>query len=228
VPESRIAVQPASSVVPLLPVLLVGVIHLGAILLSLPGVVEWTKPLLMPALAVGLLWAAPQRRSPAIVLGLIALTFSWLGDITLRWFVIGLICFLFAHIVYLVLFATRLAGRRVPWWALAYAAWLVVLLAILIPHTGPLLIPVIAYGIVLTAMAAVASRCNRWVSAGGALFVVSDSILAINTFLPDAGIPLVDFLIMVTYIAAQTLIGWGLLRHERARVSTALGASPAG
>jgi len=201
--------------------------HLGAILLSLPGVVEWTKPLLMPALAVGLVWAAPQRRSPAIVLGLIALTFSWLGDITLRWFVIGLICFLLAHIVYLVLFTTRLAARRVPWWALAYAAWLVVLLAILSPHTGPLLVPVIAYGIVLTAMAAVASRCNRWVAGGGALFVVSDSILAINTFVPDARIPLVDFLIMVTYLAAQTLIVWGLLQHERARVRTALGASPA-
>ena len=193
--------------------------HLGAILLSLPGVVEWTKPLLMPALAVGLVWAAPQRRSPAIVLGLIALTFSWLGDITLRWFVIGLICFLLAHIVYLVLFTTRLAARRVPWWALAYAAWLVVLLAILSPHTGPLLVPVIAYGIVLTAMAAVASRCNRWVAGGGALFVVSDSILAINTFVPDARIPLVDFLIMVTYLAAQTLIVWGLLRHERARLT---------
>jgi uncharacterized membrane protein YhhN len=212
----------------LLPVLVIGVIHLGAILLALPGVVEWTKPLLMPALVIGLLWAAPQRRSPVIVLGVIALTFSWLGDITLRWFVIGLACFLLAHIVYLVLFVTRLVERRVRWWAVVYAVWLVVLLLILAPHTGSLLIPVIAYGLVLTAMAVVATRCNGWVAWGGALFVVSDSILAIHTFLPHAGIPLADFLIMVTYLAAQTLIVWGLLRHERARVSTALGASPIG
>jgi uncharacterized membrane protein YhhN len=203
----------------LLPVLVVGVVHLGAILLSLPGVVEWTKPLLMPALAIGLVWAAPQRRSPAIVLGVIALALSWLGDITLRWFVIGLACFLLAHIVYLVLFATRLAERRVPRWAAVYAVWLVALLLILAPHTGSLLIPVIAYGLVLSAMAMLASRCNRWVAWGGALFVVSDSILAVNMFVPDAGIPLADFLIMVTYIAAQTLIGWGLLRHERARLA---------
>jgi uncharacterized membrane protein YhhN len=197
------------------------VIHLGAILLSLPGVVEWTKPLLMPALAIGLIWAAPERRSRAIVLGVIALAFSWLGDVTLRWFVIGLVCFLLAHIVYLVLFATRLATHRVPRWAVGYAAWLVVLLTILGPQAGPLLVPVIAYGIVLTAMAVFASRCNRWVAGGGALFVVSDSILAIDRFLPDAGIPSVDFLIMVTYIAAQTLIVWGLLRHERERVARA-------
>lgn len=226
--EFRSATRPAASVVPFLPILVAGVIHLGAILLSLPGVVEWTKPLLMPALAIALVWAAPQRRSPVILLGVIALTLSWVGDVTLRWFVVGLVFFLLAHIVYLVLFTTRLTERRVPWWAIAYAAWLVVLLVILAPHTGSLLIPVIAYGIVLSAMAAVAARCNRWVAWGGALFVVSDSILAINRFLPDAGIPLADFLIMVTYIGAQTLIVWGLLRHERARVGPAAVAARAG
>ena len=104
----------------------------------------------------------------------------------------------------------------------------VVLLLILGPHTGPLLIPVIAYGAVLSAMAAFAARCNGWVAWGGALFVVSDSLLATNKFLPDAGIPLADFLIMVTYLAAQTLIVWGLLRHERAREAAAPAASSAG
>ena len=210
--KSRSTVQPAT-VVPLLPIVVVGLVHLGAILLSLPDVVEWTKPLLMPALAIGLIWAAPERRSPAVLLGVIALLFSWVGDVTLRWFVVGLVFFLLAHIVYLVLFVTRLAERRVQWWAAAYAVWLVVLLTILGASTGSLLIPVIAYGTVLCAMAAFASRCNRWVAWGGALFVASDSILAINKFLPDAGIPLADFLIMVTYIAAQTLIVWGLQRH---------------
>jgi len=114
------------------------------------------------------------------------------------------------------------------WWAAAYAVWLVVLLTILGASTGSLLIPVIAYGTVLCVMAAFASRCNRWVAWGGALFVASDSILAINKFLPDAGIPLADFLIMVTYIAAQTLIVWGLLRHERDRVATAPMVAQAG
>ena len=225
--KSRSTVQPAT-VVPLLPIVVVGLIHLGAILLSLPDVVEWTKPLLMPALAIGLIWAAPERRSPAVLLGVIALLFSWVGDVTLRWFVVGLVFFLLAHIAYLVLFVTRLAERRMQWWAAAYAVWLVVLLTILGASTGSLLIPVIAYGTVLCVMAAFASRCNRWVAWGGALFVASDSILAINKFLPDAGIPLADVLIMVTYIAAQTLIVWGLLRHERDRVATAPMVAQAG
>jgi len=225
VQESRRAVQPAATVLPLLPIIVVGLIHLGAILLALPGVVEWTKPLLMPALVIGLIWGAPERRSPAVVLGVVALALSWAGDVTLRWFVVGLVFFLLAHIAYLVLFVSRLAERRVQWWAGAYAVWLIVLLTILGTSTGALLIPVIAYGIVLSAMAVVASRCNRWVAWGGALFVASDSILAINKFLPDAGIPLAGFLIMVTYIAAQTLIVWGLLVHERSRVGTAAGAA---
>ncbi|MET0956059.1 MAG: lysoplasmalogenase family protein, partial [Cryobacterium sp.] len=151
---SRVTVPPATSVLPFLPILVVSVIHLGAILLGQNDVVAWTKPLLMPALAIGLIWGAPQRRSPVVVLGVLALFLSWVGDVTLRWFVVGLIFFLLAHIVYLVLFVTRLAVRRMPWWAAAYLVWLGVLLLILAPHTGSLLIPVVAYGVVLSAMAA--------------------------------------------------------------------------
>ena len=216
---SRTPAQPAVSVLAFLPIVVVGVIHLGAILLAQPDLAAWTKAVLMPALAVGLVVAAPERRSPVIMLGVLALALSWLGDITLRWFVIGLMFFLLAHIVYLVLFGTRLAVRRVRWWAIGYGLWLVVLLAILAPHTGPLLIPVIAYGLVLSAMAVIASRCNRWVAAGGALFVVSDSLLAGHLFLPNSGIPAADFLIMLSYLTAQTLIVWGLLRYERDRVA---------
>lgn len=218
----------AATLVPVLPIIVVGVIHLGAILLALPGAVEWTKPLLMPALVLGLIWGAPERRSPAVVLGVVALALSWVGDVTLRWFVVGLVFFLLAHLAYLVLFVSRLAERRVQWWAGAYAVWLVVLLTILGTSTGELLVPVIAYGIVLSVMAVVATRCNRWVAWGAALFVASDSILAINRFLPDAGIPLAGFFIMVTYIAAQTLIVWGLLVHERARVATVVVPAQAG
>lgn len=212
---SRRMLQPAVPVVVLLPIIVVGVIHLGAILLALPAVVEWTKPLLMPALVIGLIRGAPERRSPTVLLGVLALLLSWAGNVTLHWFVVGLVFFLLAHIAYLVLFVTRLAERRMQWWAGVYVVWLVVLLTILAPHTGALLIPVTAYGLVLTGMAAVASRCNRWVAGGGALFVASDSVLAINKFLPDAGIPQADLLIMVSYIAAQTLIVWGLLQHEQ-------------
>lgn len=219
--ESRIAVGPPAGIVAFLPILLAGVIHLGAVLVGQHAVVEWTKPLLMPALAVGLIWGAPQRRSPVIVLGVLASALSWLGDITLRWFIVGLAFFLLAHIAYLVLFVTRIAVRRLNRWALAYAAWLVVLLVLLVPHTGSLLVPVIAYGVVLSAMSAVASRCNPAVAWGGALFVISDSILAIDRFLPAADISVADFLIMVTYLAAQALIVWGLLRHERARLTRA-------
>lgn len=211
--------QPAHPVrvIPFLPILVVSVIHLGAIAFSLQELVVWTKPLLMPALALGLVWAAPHRRSPAILLGLVALFFSWAGDVTIHWFVIGLGCFLLAHAAYLVLFVGQLAVRRVQWWSITYVAWLVVLLVMLLPAAGPLAIPVTIYGITLCAMGVFASRCNGWVALGGALFIASDSILAIDRFLPQDGIPF-SFLIMITYIGAQTLIVWGIVQHERARL----------
>ena len=176
VPESRTTFRP-TSVVAFLPLIVASAVHLGAILLSLDDVVVWTKPLLMPALVIGLVWAAPIRRSPVIVLGVGALFFSWAGDVTLVWFVIGLACFLIAHILYLVLFVTQLAVRRMRWWAVGYAVWLVVLLVLLVPHTGPLLVPVVIYGTVLCGMAAAASRCNRWIAMRGARASLSTGLI---------------------------------------------------
>ena len=204
--------------VPFLPVAIVGVVHLVAILLGMHELVVWTKPLLMPALAIGLVWAAP-RFSGAVLLGLVALLLSCAGDVTLRWFVIGLGCFLLAHVAYLVLFVRHLAVGRMPRWVFLYAVWFVVLLAILVPHTGSLVVPVVLYGAVLCTMAVVAARCGAVVAWGGALFVASDSLLSVKLFLPEVHLPLADFCIMATYTVAQTLIVIGLVRYERMRSS---------
>lgn len=205
--------------VPFFPILLVGAVHLSAILAGADSLASLTKGLLMPALVIALVWAAPRRRSAAVVLGVLALMLSWAGDVTLRWFVIGLGFFLLAHLAYLVLFFSRLALHRMRWFAVAYAVWLAVLLGILGTNPGSLLVPVVLYGFVLCAMAAVATRCNLWVTVGGALFVVSDSLLSVKIFLADVTIPNDSFFIMLSYIAAQTLITMGIVRHEQARVT---------
>ena len=58
-----------------------------------------------------------------------------------------------------------------------------------------------------------ALRLGAVVALGGALFVVSDTVLAIMRFLPGADIPAHDLIVMATYIGAQGLIAWGLLRR---------------
>jgi hypothetical protein len=47
------------------------------------------------------------------------------------------------------------------------------------------------------------------VAAGGAAFILSDSILAMNTF-GDASSSTADALVMLTYTAAQALIASGM------------------
>lgn len=199
------------------PYAVVGVIYLVAQYLQADEVTDFVKPLLMPILLAGFLFAVPRVRSEIAVLGSVAIVLSWLGDVTLGavgeiWFLVGLGFFLLAHVAYLVLFVRRLKRRPMRSVALAYLLWWVSLLAVLWPHLGNLLLPVAVYGVVLGLMGAVGLSCNRWVAIGGALFAVSDSLLGINRFHPDFEWSLVHVAIMLTYISAQGLIAWGAVR----------------
>ena len=179
-----------------------------------------TKLLLMPALALAVLLTARPLRGAVPVLLLVAIGFSWGGDALLTfpgdwWFVVGLASFLLAHVAYIVLFLRLPArGRRLPAWTIAYAAWYVAFLALLAPHLGGLLAPVALYGLVLGVMAAIAGGLGGVIAVGGALFVVSDSVLALGRFLPGYEFAAHDLVVMSTYLAAQGLIALG--RRARA------------
>lgn len=181
-----------------------------------------TKALLMPLLALAVVLAS--RRSgaglPALLLAGIGL--SWGGDVLLTfpgdlWFVAGLASFLAAHVAYIVLFLRMpRARRRPPVWAIVYPLWVVAMLAILLPGAGALAVPVIAYALVIGTMAVSASLHGGWIALGGALFVVSDSVLAMGRFLPGYEFAAHDFAVMSTYLAAQGLIAYGVLLAARA------------
>ena len=169
-----------------------------------------TKPALMPLLA-----AHAGGRSDPLVLG--GLGLSWLGDVALLGkseaaFAAGLSSFLAAHGCYLAAFAKRRRGgvAKVPWLAALYAGAWVALNAVLWPRTGRLRLPVVVYGTALAAMAVAAlDTDDRAVAAGGAVFMVSDSILALRTF-GGPQVPGADALVMLTYTAAQALIAEGM------------------
>ncbi|WP_067200855.1 lysoplasmalogenase family protein [Microbacterium sp. XT11] len=184
-----------------------------------------TKLILMPLLAVPVLLSIRRaRRRVSILLILTALLFSWLRAAAGSLFpdtpelplMLGF--FGVAHIAYIVLFARFLGGRRMPWWALAYAAWWIVMMFTLGPHTGALLPAVGGYGVVLAGTAAMAARCSRLIAAGGALFLLSDTILAFRLFLPDAMPSWTSPAVMSTYTLGQgLLIAGALVRlHEKA------------
>ncbi|WUW18860.1 lysoplasmalogenase [Streptomyces sp. NBC_01465] len=166
-----------------------------------------TKPLLMPLLA----FHAYTRGAPKILLA--ALLLGWGGDVFLLSsadpaFLVGMACFAGGHVCYLVAFGR---GRTSPLLGAAYAAALVATVAALWPDLpADLRIPVAGYSLLLTAMAYRSSRLGLWGGIGGALFLLSDTLIA--TGVADwPQLPRPDFWVMATYIAAQTLLARALL-----------------
>jgi uncharacterized membrane protein YhhN len=151
---------------------------------------------------------------------LAGLWFSLVGDVALMWpqrgFVPGLIAFLIGHGLYIGAFTREHRFAALPAALAAYALIAGTILAFLwdaIP--AGLRIPVAGYVLALTAMAAqtavVALRAQgddvrraRGLMIGGALFMVSDTVLAINRF--SMPIPAAGLWILATYWAAQWLI----------------------
>ena len=147
---------------------------------------------------------------------LIGLVCSLAGDVALLWpqqgFLPGLVSFLMAHLAYLKAFTVN---RRLAAWPWAFGAYAVVAGLILwrlwpgVP--GALQLPVIAYVVCLASMAAQAAvlwqggvERGRVLALGGALFVVSDALLATHKF---AGpLPLASLWILSSYWAAQWCI----------------------
>ncbi|WP_448809560.1 lysoplasmalogenase [Agromyces bauzanensis] len=204
-----------------LPYLIVSAAHL-VLLYTGPGwAVTATKALLMPLLVLAVVLIARPSAGATMRLLVFAIALSWAGDVALSFpgalaFVVGLGCFLGAHIVYIAVFLRMPRNRRLPpARALLYVLWYAVFLALLGPHTGALLVPVALYGLVLAAMAATAALHGRLVAIGGALFVLSDSVLGLGRFLPGYDFPLHDLVVMTSYLAAQGLIAAGVLRILR-------------
>lgn len=199
------------------PFVIVSAVHLWALAVPTVGITTPTKWLLMPALLVAILVVTIQTRGTSVALLVTAVVLSWAGDVLLGMpgdlgFLIGLGGFFLAHVTYLVLFLTRLKVRRIPRATVLLAVWWIALMVILVPTLGTLVIPVALYGLVLGASATASFACNRWVATGGALFLASDTILALKLFYPGFSIWQQDFIIMVLYLAAQGFIAFGATR----------------
>nr|WP_305518901.1 lysoplasmalogenase [Pseudomonas sp. Q11] len=174
------------------------------------------KPMPVLALLGWLHDAPPSEYRRWISLGLI---FSVAGDVLLAWpgdlFVFGLGAFLLAHLAYLKAYLSDCRRPALLSLALALALGLgATLLGILISSgLGPLLVPVIVYGLAISAMlwralarlgTEVPER-SAWLAAAGALaFVFSDSLIGINRFV--APFHAAPYLIIVSYWLGQ----WGI------------------
>jgi uncharacterized membrane protein YhhN len=189
------------------------------------------KPMIMISLLFFYLFSTePADRSRALFL---AIVFSFVGDVLLMddsYFISGLVAFLVAHVMYI--FAYRqyrnepnegsiqgLQRLRLAFPVILGGTGLIV---ILYPVLNDLRIPVMIYAIALMLMVITAifrmgrtQQSSFWKVLGGAvLFMISDSLLAINKFLDP--VSMAGFWVMATYVPAQYLIVRGLVEHKPA------------
>ncbi|MCX6330981.1 MAG: lysoplasmalogenase [Bacteroidia bacterium] len=160
---------------------------------------------------------------------LAGLFFSWAGDIVLDFsFIPGLVCFLLAQVMYLIVFFLT-PGENIIFHSKYFLLIPVVLYGTglvyyLYDDLGDMKLPVIIYAfVILTMLAAAINRLKKvnkisyWlVLAGAILFVISDSVIAVNKF--SQPIKVSSLIIMTTYITAQFLITLGFIRQYKEKV----------
>ena len=199
--------------------LIAGALNVIGVFTDTTWLANATKPLLMPLLLAYFIAGLDGQRSGLTTWVKRALVFSWIGDLLLMgdgelYFILGLLGFLGAQICYISAFRPFVSQgpmRGRPWLILPYLIYWVVLLALLMGDLGPLLVPVLIYSLALLTMAVLALGLSPLTGVGGALFLISDSLIALTALSDRLGESAGDW-IMPTYILGQLLIIRGVLQ----------------
>ena len=187
-----------------------------------------SKPAILTSLIIFFWRNSNHLLSKTRNLMLLALLFSLLGDVLLmfvhksaNFFISGLISFLIAHIMYIFVF---LKNRNYEKNTLLFSGILLIygasIFYFLHDGLGDLFIPVLIYMTIILLMANTAfSRKGsvpilsyNLVLIGAILFIISDSLLAINKFYQP--IYLAHTSIMFTYTLAQLFIVFGVKKQR--------------
>jgi len=188
-----------------------------------------SKPLIVVAVAGYFVLQTRHVSSPFKTWILFALLFSWVGDILLlfqqkdaSFFLLGLSAFLVAHIFYIIFFHRVRVEEKIKgaaWSAVVVVIYYGALITFLSPYLGDMKLPVRIYGIIISFMFMLAlhmlylqnKQAGRWMMLGALLFIISDSVLAINKFYKP--FEMAGVIIMLTYGLAQLFIIEGARRY---------------
>ena len=198
---------------------IIGILHVFGQYTNQELLTTYTKPLIIPLLAVF------YHNKQAGKLFLIALGCSWLGDLFLMgesrlFFLLGIFSFWGAQLCYLYLivkeiqlpFKKLFLSKEILLPLILFGSYFVGTMSLLGTKLGMLSFPVSGYALTLATIGAVSMLLWRKKKSlktlallfGVVLFIISDSMIAFNTFYFQENI--FDFWIMATYIPAQFLI----------------------
>jgi uncharacterized membrane protein YhhN len=214
---------------------LVLILHCFFVYFSLPLARGISKSLLLPWLML-YLWA--NTRGNLSILAFTGLVFSFIGDVLLLgkgdlYFLAGMLAFVVTHVCNSAYFVQKNDHNNSRLREAFVAALILMVLSISVfgvlnEKLGSFRIPVLVYMLVISIMAILAAHTasnthiqkiswNCFIPGAG-LFVISDTLLALNKFLFED--PLLDIPVIASYGLAECLLVKGFIAVSNARASS--------
>jgi len=195
---------------------LASILDIIGIIFSIQILVYIFKPLIILSLLFLYVFSLPKRLKWYVM----ALELCFFGDVFLMFsgelfFIAGLASFLIAHVLFIKIVISRIKEfnfLKVLSSAIPFLAVFSLLIFILKESLHEMLWPVIIYGLTIATFGIVSlisyleTKSNKsiWMLIGASLFMVSDSLLAINKFYNPAHV--LEVIVMATYVLAQYFI----------------------
>ncbi len=206
---------------------LVSILDIVGIIFEIPILIYIFKPLIILSLLFLYVFSLPKRLKWYVI----ALGFSFFGDVLLMFsgelfFIFGLVSFLIAHLLFIKIVLTRIQKYPLSKVIFSIIPFLIVfsllllLLFILKNSLNEMFVPVVIYGFTISTFGAVSlldylngkSSKSLLMLLGAIVFIVSDSVLAINKFYNPTHLN--EVIIMATYISSQYLIFRSMLQQN--------------
>ena len=204
--------------------LTVSFLDIVGILFNIPVLIQIFKPLILLSL-ITLYALSVSKINKMYVLALIC---SFLGDVFLMfegelYFIIGLISFLLAHLLFINIVIKEIKKNTIKNIIIAAFPFVIVfslLIFTLKNSLGEMLFPVIIYGLAIATFGTVSlinfrekkSMKSIFMLFGAIIFMLSDSVLAINKFYVQVHV--FEIIVMITYILAQYFIYRAMISNK--------------
>jgi uncharacterized membrane protein YhhN len=203
--------------------ILVSFLDVVGIFIQNPLLQTVCKPMIIPSLMAWYLIKTDAINKWYVI----ALFFSFVGDVLLldkiNLFIFGIAAFLITQVIYIFIFSKGLAKvsrQKKLTSILPFLLFYSALISILSPNLNDLLIPVMVYGMAISIFGTIAllnylavkNKLSMTLLQGALLFILSDSMIALNKFHEEQSFYPVT--IMLTYIVAQYLIASYMLGSE--------------
>lgn len=195
---------------------LVSVLEIVGIILEIPILVYIFKPLIISSLLLLYVFSLPKRLKWYVI----ALELCFFGDVLLMFegelfFIFGLVSFLMAHFLFIKIVIGSIKKTSLKTIVTAIIPFLglfSLLILTLKDSLGALFLPVVIYGLTIATFGIVSfidylgtkSMKSLLMLVGAIIFMISDSVLAINKFYAPA--PIFEITVMITYVLAQYFI----------------------